>query len=74
MASETRPELRIQGVIYRNNTVPTVDIDEDELKLEERLREEEVQGKPSNFYPLKTVRRIFTRDSPDATQDLQGTS
>lgn len=62
MASEKRPELRIQGVLYRSNTISSMDIDEDDLTLEDRLREEEVQGEPSHFYPLKTVRRIFTRE------------
>lgn len=55
------PELRIQGIPYRSNTIPKDAIDEDDLKLEESLRENEIQGEPGTFYPLNTVRGLFTR-------------
>lgn len=63
-APKEKPELRIQGIPYRSNTIPkdAIDQDEDELKLEESLRENEVQGEPGTFYPLDTVRGLFTRE------------
>lgn len=62
MATENQPELRIQDIPYRSNTFPSETINEDDLQLDELLREKDVQGEPSLFYPLKTVYRIFTRE------------
>lgn len=62
MAPENQPELRIQDIPYRSNTFPSETINEDDLQLDELLREKDVQGDPSLFYPLKTVHRIFTRE------------
>lgn len=62
MAPENNPELRIQDIPYRSNTFPNNVIDEDDLTLDELLRENDVEGEPGLFYPLKTVHRIFTRE------------
>lgn len=62
MAAENNPELRIQDIPYRSNTFPNDTTDEDGLKLEERLREKEVQGEPGMFYPLNTLCQLFTRN------------
>lgn len=62
MALENQPELRIQDIPYRSNTFPSEATNEDDLQLDELLRENDVEGEPSLFYPLKTVYRIFTRE------------
>lgn len=61
-ATGSRPELRVQDVPYRSNNFPSEAINEDDVQLDELLREEDVQGEPGLFYPLKTVHRVFTRE------------
>lgn len=62
MAPKKNTELRIQDISYRSNSFPSEAINEDDLQLDELLREMDVQGEPSLFYPLKTVYQIFTRE------------
>ncbi|KAI3391292.1 hypothetical protein diail_7623 [Diaporthe ilicicola] len=64
--SRDAPELRIEGVLYENDTFPQ-EVSEaqqakDTVGLPELLRDQYVKGDPSHFYPLKRIYRLFTRE------------